>query len=334
MSKVNDSKKIIVGELESGSDVIVGTVADLYAVSVPGWIISHPTLSDRSVRLWGYLNGALQKAFTVPGTSHKSLAVLMDVSERTAREAIYELRDAGAISVVPRFANGRQQGNIYYLWPSTPEDTHGSRVAAGRQGGSTLPTVNNNTNTIKEYAQESDTESATPDNRLAKASRGADYSKEFEELWKIYPRRINKGGSYKAYKSSIRKGAKHEDLSLATRNYASDRIGQDDKFTMHGATFFGPQERWKDYLPEVLNALESMTDEQIISAIIYDDYDANGYWFASGATQDDDPEACIDNPSKHGYTRPTNKEGQLVSASGTPYVLDAQGLRRRADYLN
>mgnify|MGYP006274997749 CR=1 FL=1 len=335
MNKVKDSKKTYFGSIVSGDDVIVGVIAEKQSVSVPGWIVAHNSLSDRAVRLWGYLAGALHGVFTLPGTSHKSLAVLLDVSERTAREAIYELRDAGALSVVPRFKDGKQLGNAYYLWPSTPDDTKGARVAADCHDGDVLPTVNINTNSNVISTQNSDAVSDTPDSGLAKASRGADYSIEFEALWRIYPRRINKSGAYKSYKAAIRRGASYDDLMLATKNYASERIGQDEKFTMHGSTFFGPQARWRDFLPNASSApKEDMTDEQIIAAIIYDDYDSTGVWYATPEDPNDDPVSCVDNPAKHGYTRPVNGAGQLVNAEGVPYVLDAQGIRRRVDYLN
>jgi hypothetical protein len=284
--------------------------------------MSHPDLSDRSVRLWGYLKGALNDSFSIPGTSHRSLAVLLDVSERTAREAIYELRDAGAIHIVPWFVDGRQQHNVYYLWPAKPGH---AEVAADSQGGSQLPAVYKNISNnkdIKNTTQKRGTANGTESGTTKKAKN--EYDEEFDALWQIYPRRINKVNAYKAYCASVKRGASMEEMTLAVRNYASERVGQEEQYTMHGATFFGKGERWRDYLPKVEVPFVLDTDAERV-ARIWDAYDAGISW---------SPELGLDNPAKHGYSRVRNQKGQLVDVSGNPYELDAQGARRQIGYWN
>jgi hypothetical protein len=290
--------------------------------------MSNPDLSDRAVRLWGYLKGAVNGSFTIPGTSHRSLSVLLDVSERTAREAIHELRDAGAISVIAQFKDNRQIGNHYYLWPVNPEEVG---VATHSHHGSQLPaeynTINTNINTTQNFDGPIDTQKATTKKRPRKQ-----YDEDFENIWSIYPRRVNKAGAFKAFNAAIRRGALLGDLVLAVRNYASERIGQDEKFTLHGETFFGSNERWKDYLPGTQADDTGPDGDELKSAIIYDLYDQEGAWV--DYHENGEPVTRLDNPAKYGYTRPANSKGQLVSASGTPYVLDAQGNRRSTDYWN
>ena len=316
--------KIVIGEIEVGDEAFVGEITSEKSVVIPGWIMAHPELSDRAIRLWGYMKGAINGSFAIPGTSHKSLAVLLDVSERTARNAIYELRDAGAITIRPRFKNGKQLKNVYFLWPATPSEDNGGRVATSNQHGNTLPPVyiiNNNSNDI---AQDSVATSAKSPKRRSVVN----YSEDFESVWAIYPRRINKGGAFRAFQTTMRRGATVEQLMTATRNYAALRIGADENYTLHGATFFGPNERWKDFLVDKdATTKVELSTEELLAALIYDDWDNNGSW--------DTPEgACLDNPAKHGYSRPKNHNGQLVDANGNPYVLDAQGKRRPVGYWN
>lgn len=78
--------------------------------------------------------------------------------------------------------------------------------------------------------------------------RGEGYTADFKEFWEHYPRSVNKKGAFKAWKAALKKGVTAEQLSLAARNYAAERKGQDSQFTLHAATFLGPQERWRDYL--------------------------------------------------------------------------------------
>jgi hypothetical protein len=314
----------IVAEVRLGDDTIIGTVTSERSVTIPGWIFSHSQLSDRAVRLWGYMKGALIGSFAIPGTSHRSLALLLDVSPRSAREAIYELRDAGALTIVPTFENGRQTRNTYYLWPAVPAGVASGEVATDCQGGSILPAVYNTNNSIKDTTQNSV--------KPAKARRSPSYSEEFDSIWKVYPRRVNKAGTYGSFKATMRRGVSFDDLMTATVAYAASRIGQDEKFTMHGSTFFGSAERWRDYLPNAgLKDEVGPEGDELTAAVIYDLYDETGSWtdWESG-----EPVAMVDNPAKHGYNRPRNKNGQLVDASGTPYVLDAQGVRRPVEYWN
>jgi len=76
--------------------------------------------------------------------------------------------------------------------------------------------------------------------------------KSFNSLWEKYPRKINKAGARSVVIARLKssKGALLPELSEAVANYAALRAGQDQSFTMHPKTFFGPQERWKDFLNE------------------------------------------------------------------------------------
>ena len=302
-----DGKQILTS-LDFGTSTLVGDLTEDTSIGAPVWILTHNELSSRAVRLWMYMRGALNGVLSIPGTSHRSIATLLDVSDSTAERTIYELRDAGAIQVIPTFFEGQQLGNIYYLWPAKSD----GGVLTDEVGGSSPVTRgilhNNNINTTQD--------SATPKKR----SKGG-YTEEFEAMWKIYPRRINKGGAFKAYTATLRKGIEPSVLMIAVKNYASSRIGQEEIYTLHGQTFFGPTERWRDFgvnADAVLSVAE-LTSEQMESARLYEDFD-------------NDTESLLDNPAKAGYNRPTNAKGELVDINGVPYALDAQGKRRSMNY--
>lgn len=73
---------------------------------------------------------------------------------------------------------------------------------------------------------------------------------EFDELWKVYPRKLAKKDARAAYNTSVKGGASPAELFRAVKNYATmmDREERAQHHILHGATFFGPNERWKDYL--------------------------------------------------------------------------------------
>ena len=74
------------------------------------------------------------------------------------------------------------------------------------------------------------------------------FASECEALWNAYPRKVNRTRATKAMTTLLKKGVPFERLLDATLNYATVRAGLDPEFTMHAATFFGPHERWKDFL--------------------------------------------------------------------------------------
>ena len=69
----------------------------------------------------------------------------------------------------------------------------------------------------------------------------------FDETWKIWPRKVDKGHARIAYRRALKKTTAAAILTGA-KAYAATRIGQDQKFTVHLATWLNG-ERWDDELP-------------------------------------------------------------------------------------
>lgn len=80
--------------------------------------------------------------------------------------------------------------------------------------------------------------------------RDKKYPASFDEIWKIYPRKIEKKAAYKNYLTRLKEGWKTEELLEATKNYAIAMSGKDESFIKHGSTFFGPSTPFTDYLPK------------------------------------------------------------------------------------
>lgn len=76
------------------------------------------------------------------------------------------------------------------------------------------------------------------------------YPDTFETLWKEYPRKANKRGAFKAYEARLNEGVNEDDLMRAVTNYnrACEDKNTEERYIMHGATFFGPNRRYEDYL--------------------------------------------------------------------------------------
>ena len=83
-----------------------------------------------------------------------------------------------------------------------------------------------------------------------------DYTPKFDNLWGLYPRKIEKRTAYKKYIATLKKGVTHNDLLKATRNYQKAMAGKEKEHIKHGATFFGPNEPWKEWVDGVPEGFE------------------------------------------------------------------------------
>lgn len=80
----------------------------------------------------------------------------------------------------------------------------------------------------------------------------AKYSDHFEEVWKLYPRKKDKGRAYKAYKARLASGWSEDELKRAVEGYASEckREHTPEKYIKHPSTFFSADTPFTDYLKE------------------------------------------------------------------------------------
>lgn len=95
-----------------------------------------------------------------------------------------------------------------------------------------------------------DERSGTPVLSCPKKKLSRSFEAEFDVLWAEYPRKVARADALKAYNARRKAGVDSTELAIAVKNYAEDcRINEREaRFILHGATFFGPSERWKDYL--------------------------------------------------------------------------------------
>ena len=91
----------------------------------------------------------------------------------------------------------------------------------------------------------------TNTNANANTNTVSHYSIEFNKTWEAYPRKREKAAAYKAYKARL-KDFSEDQLHEAALKYAEEcrRLGTEERFIKHGATFFGPSMPFTDYLAE------------------------------------------------------------------------------------
>lgn len=77
-----------------------------------------------------------------------------------------------------------------------------------------------------------------------------DYAVAFEEFWKVYPRKVDKGNAYKKYQARLNDGYSDAELLAAATNYANQcqKDKTETKFIKHPKTFLSDTMPFTDYL--------------------------------------------------------------------------------------
>lgn len=237
--------------------------------------------------------------------------------EESVRSGLKELEEAGYIRRERARGGGGKFDSVNTEVFEEPgvfpdETTSGfSRRGFSRRGKSGS---NEYMNIMNNESKETNTVSEKSSKKTEK------FIEEFEEIWAIYPRRVNKKETYKKYVATRARGVPFEVLIHAAKEYAARQVGQEERFTLHGSTFFGPNERWRDFCSTVEKY--QVPESEMESAIAYDLYDSGEEWCHNG-------ENTSDNPAKFGIQRVVDNRGNLVDALGRVYELDSASGRRR-----
>ena len=72
---------------------------------------------------------------------------------------------------------------------------------------------------------------------------------DFEELWKLYPRKRGKEPAFRHYKKAIREGATNEEIRQGILNFIEDirKKQTEEQFIPYGSSYFC-EKRWNDDL--------------------------------------------------------------------------------------
>jgi hypothetical protein len=97
-------------------------------------------------------------------------------------------------------------------------------------------------------------------------TRGA-FEDDFETVWSLYPKRVDRGKALRAYIARRRAGASAEDLLAATQHYAAAMQGTEARFIKHGATFFGPDEPFRDFVDGIPTGLAGSAQSKSMAAV-------------------------------------------------------------------
>ena len=161
------------------------------------------------------------------------------MTDRGVRKIVRRLEESGWLSV--RKGGGRGGSNGYHIArhpPVNPEPETGNTVPPEPETGNTSAETRNGS------AETRNGGSAKPSRTIKEPSS---ISVDFASFWDAVPRKVGKGAARKAYERALKK-TDAATLFSAMRDYAASRAGEDERYTVHPATWLN-QERWNDEPP-------------------------------------------------------------------------------------
>jgi hypothetical protein len=220
-------------------------------------IVFKSVLCDPSIRVEVKALYALLASYTGADDfcwpSIPTMAKALDCTQQSIRNWCDELEKAGCLEI-QRFNDGVHSNRYWLVLPGrvlNPDIVPSSTPVEEDSSTPVEPTKNTLTSNKDKYAPLQLFGASSKDRQL--------YPEEFQEFWKIYPRKTEKVKAFKMWKVALRHGADDGELTKAARNYAAecDTKGRAEDYIKHPATFLGPNDHWRDYLKtEIISAEE------------------------------------------------------------------------------
>jgi hypothetical protein len=244
-------------------------MADTFTRDLWAWlkqISSDPKLSALAVRvairLATHFNSDTGEAWPAHGT----LADATGAKRNGVIHAIAALVERGHL--VSEVRKGRGRTNVY-RWILKPEENVSTRIHYPEENVSariryaeenvsgSLENVSagdgkcihaDTQNYLEELSQEQSKRDISPHTPLGSVQQGTrqeDHSRAFDEFWQAYPLHKAKGAAKRAFDKAIKAGASAAEIIEGAKHYASEKAGQDPRYTKHPANWLNA-ECWAD----------------------------------------------------------------------------------------
>ena len=169
-------------------------------------------------------------------TGRKKIAQCTDLNENKVYRALTALKSLGNIEI--------KSTNKYSIitvvnWDKY-QDENGKRTASEQQ---------NNSKTTTEEQQDDSKRTQHKNGKNGKKEKNIYICSFFQSVWEEYPKKLGKNKVTKAAMEQLEEAGEDAVMS-AVRRYVEKikRDGTDEKYIMHGSTFFNGA--WRDYVVE------------------------------------------------------------------------------------
>lgn len=137
----------------------------------------------------------------------------------------------------------------YYMKVTEDKQEINSKETQEKQSADINNNVNNDNNIYINNTCYASAEKPKGGGAQSKTGKG-EYTKDFEEFWSHYPRRIEKKKAFNAWNARIKQGAVPKDMIFACINYSKfcEVEAKEDQYIKHASTFLNKDEPYKEYI--------------------------------------------------------------------------------------
>ena len=221
-------------------------------VCLNGWMINELDLSGSELIVYAVIWGFTQDGNQWCTASQAYIARWANISTRGLRKVLDKLEEKGLLIKETNTCKKGLECKYKAIRPDEEEQESDGNKVPIRSEQSSYP--DGNKVPIRwEQSSDNNIEDNIEDNidykENIKRKSEADLEQDFEELWKLYPRKAGKAKAFKAYKSAIKQGATNEQIKQGILNYIQwiKEHKTQAEYIKHGSTFFN-ERCWNDEL--------------------------------------------------------------------------------------
>ena len=216
--------------------------------------LSLLSMEERGILLTALLENTDGKTSGLAMTPAVEMAYRLMSAQIHRGKRVYESRAEASRENGKR--GGRPKKN-----PAQTQETQETQENPGKpENLKTLTNTNTSTNTNTNTKTNTNTETLPPPaspsassdsvgTSLKERISGKQLEEEFEQLWRLYPRKEGKKGAKAAFEKVRRRGVTFEEIEEGVKRYAEVAGQREMKYIKHGSTWFAG-ECWNDEVKE------------------------------------------------------------------------------------
>lgn len=220
-------------------------------VTIDGWMINELELSGSELIVYGLIWGFSQTENQWCTASQAYIARWANISTRGLRKILDKLEEKGLLIKETTTCKKGLESKYRAIRPSAEDQESDRNKVPIRPEQSSYPDGNK---VPIRWEQSSDNNiEDNIDNNIAdikenkKRKSEEDLKQDFEELWKLYPRKRGKEPAFKHYKRALKEGSTNEEIRQGILNLIEDirKNKTEERYIPYGSTFFN-EKSWND----------------------------------------------------------------------------------------
>ena len=213
--------------------------------NIQGWMIEDLHLGGNELIVYAVIFGFCRDGSSWYKLSQEYVAKWCGITTRGLRKILKSLEEKGLLLI--KYHGKGEVSEYKALKPDDDEVEELSSASTGtefRQYRNSVPPVEEQSS-----ANTSNNIYNNINNNTKEINKESQLENDFEELWKLYPRKAGKAKAFKAYKSAIKQGATNEQIKQGILNYIQwiKEHKTQAEYIKHGSTFFN-ERCWNDEL--------------------------------------------------------------------------------------